>query len=374
VSLAATILDHRQGDGGWPDETGRHGAASRPDHDEGAGRSGLMGVTLGLCRRWGIGFAAAVLGAVVLTDGALAQNNQLVPIRALTTADARQGTAQAVERLATELGETTQGRARIEIDHAAADATAVIDTLRRGEATLGMVRVAEIAELTPELALLTVPFMFRDQQKALSLLESTWLGPLLNDQLRKHGLEPLGFLNAGALRFAGQALPTLGQAPAQAQPIAARPGELRAAAFKALGFDPVQAPPAAGQPPAPLAELRADDLAAAAMGQPPAQVMETSHAYDLVVLVANRQLFADLPLDVRETMRNRVEEVASWQLGAVSQTEELAMAGLRQRGIQLVALPEEQARQAHELVKPAVLAALRNADEAIVRTLLAYAD
>jgi TRAP-type C4-dicarboxylate transport system substrate-binding protein len=333
-----------------------------------------MGVTLGLCRRWGIGFAAAVLGAVVLTDGALAQNNQLVPIRALTTADARQGTAQAVERLATELGGTTQGRARIEIDHAAADATAVIDTLRRGEATLGMVRVAEIAELTPELALLTVPFMFRDQQKALSLLESTWLGPLLNDQLRKHGLEPLGFLNAGALRFAGQALPTFGQAPAQAQPIAARPGELRAAAFKALGFDPLQAPPAAGQPPAPLAELRADDLAAAAMGQPPAQVMETSHAYDLVVLVANRQLFADLPLDVRETMRNRVEEVASWQRGAVSQTEELAMAGLRQRGIQLVALPEEQARQAHELVKPAVLAALRNADEAIVRTLLAYAD
>ena len=53
-----------------------------------------MGMTLGLCRRLRIGFAAAVLGAVVLTGGALAQNNRNVPIRALTTADARQGAAE----------------------------------------------------------------------------------------------------------------------------------------------------------------------------------------------------------------------------------------------------------------------------------------
>ncbi len=35
---------------------------------------------------------------------------------------------------------------------------------------LGLVRVAEIAGIAPEVALLTVPFLFRNRQKAMALL------------------------------------------------------------------------------------------------------------------------------------------------------------------------------------------------------------
>ena len=316
-----------------------------------------------------LGFAIGLLAAVPSGRAAEA-------IPALSTADVRQATSAAGERLARELEQFTQGRARIEFGQpGATDTAAVLDRVRGGEATLGLVRVAEIAGIAPEVALLTVPFLFRDQQKAMALLEATWLGPLLQDKLREHGLEPLGFLNGGALRLAGrQTAPTLGQG----QQVEARPGELRVTAFRALGLELVTGPQAPNQPSAtaaPLVEVRTDDLAAAVTaGQGGMQVVEAPHAYDLVVLIAHRERFGELPLDIREALRTRMQDVASWQNGALQQTETLAMAGVKQQGGRLVALPDDQVRQAHEQVKAAVVAALRDADPSIVGTLMAYAD
>ena len=106
---------------------------------------------------------------------------------------------------------SSQGRVRLAVEADAADTAAVIERVRGGEATLGWVRVAEIAELVPEVAALSVPFLFRDPQKALASSTRRALGPLLNDQLRKQGLEPLGYLNGGALRLAGRGAPSLGR-------------------------------------------------------------------------------------------------------------------------------------------------------------------
>lgn len=331
----------------------------------------------GLRRRRALGGGLLVLGLGVGTFAAVPPGWTAEILPALTTADVRQATSAAGERLAREMDQLTQGRARIELRQAGGtDTAAVIDAVRRGEATLGLVRVAEIAGIAPEVALLTVPFLFRDQQKAMALLDATWLGPLLEDELREQGLEPLGFINGGALRLAGrQAAPALDQT--QGQPVEARPGELREAAFRALGLEPVARPQAPGQPAAdaPLVEVRSDDLAAmTAAGQARLQVVEAPHTYDLVVLVANRERFADLPLDIRETLRTRIKDVASWQRGAVEQADTLAMAGVGQQGGRLVALPDDQLRQAHERVKAAVMAALRDADPSIVGTLMAYAD
>jgi TRAP-type C4-dicarboxylate transport system substrate-binding protein len=315
------------------------------------------------------GLLAAGLGAGLLAAPGTGPAAEAIP--ALTTADVRRATSAAAERLARAMAELTQGWARVEIGEAA-DAPAVLDRVRRGEATLGLVRVAEIGGIAPEVALLAVPFLFRDQGKAAALLEATWLGPLLQGELREHGLEPLGFLNGGALRLAGQEV-AAALGGAQGWQVAARPGELRAAAFRALGMEPV---PPAGQPGrAPLAELRTDDLAqAVAVGGAGLQVAEAPHAYDLVALIANRERFGELPLDIRESLRARVQEIATWQRGALDQAEALALAGVGQQGGRLVPLPEDQLRQARERVKAGVTAALRDADPSIVGTLMAYAD
>lgn len=294
------------------------------------------------------------------------------PIRMTGAAGTPATVVAALERFAGEMEQYTRGRAPIRVEANASDHTATMSQLQQGQATMGWVRVADIAEMAPELAMLSVPFLFTDQQKALALLEATWLGPLLENQLRQHNLEPLAFLNAGGLRLAGASAPALGDAAGRQ--ITARPGKLRLAAFQALGLQPAVAAPQPGQlPSTPLFELRSDDLTALPAQSLPA-VAETVHANDLVAVVANRQRFGDLPLDIRETSRARLLAAAVAQRGAAVQADQVALANLRQAGAAIAPLPEDQRRQAHDKVKAMFPAALGpNADPSIVATVLAYA-
>lgn len=330
-------------------------------------------------RAFGQGLTGAVLSVGTLRAAGLRAQQpapgERVTFHAIGTPDVHGVTGPAVERLASSLERSSQGRVRLAVDPDAADTAAVIESVRQGEATLGWVRLAEIAELVPEVAALSVPFLFREPQKALAILDAVSLGPLLNDQLRKRNLEPLGYLNAGALRLGGAAPPDLGSAAGQR--VTARPGALREVAFKALGLELVPgAPTGGGTGAAPLAELRTDDLAAAGAGQGPRAVAQAPHAHDLVLFCANRQHFEALLFapDVMEMLRTEAREMAVWQRGGAAQVDAAALQTLRQQGAQVAPLPEEQLAQAHERVKAAVAQALSGAEPSIVRTVLAYAD
>jgi TRAP-type C4-dicarboxylate transport system substrate-binding protein len=321
----------------------------------------------GLSRRRAL--AAAGLGLLASGGRAWAEGEEA---HVLGAAGAEPGAA-AMRRFADGLESVIQGRVRLALDATPApDGAALLERLRGGQAAFGWVRVAEVQAVAPEIAALSAPFLFTDLQQAFALVDSTRLGPLLNDQFRKNGLEPLGFLDGGALRLAGPALPAL----SQPQLVAARPGALRAAAFKAVGLEP--APWPQGQPPLAaagtgLVELRTDDLGAGRQGQGPLAVVDPPHAYDLIAVLASRDRFGDLPLDVRETARTSLQSVVAWQRGAAAEADAAAVAGLRRQGVTVAGLAEDQRHQAHEKVKEAVAAALKNAEPSILDTVLAYA-
>jgi TRAP-type C4-dicarboxylate transport system substrate-binding protein len=319
------------------------------------------------------GLAAAALGVAGLRIWDLRAQERVV-IRATATGDLHGRTGAAIERLAGALAGVSQGRVTLAAEPDAADTAAVIERLRGGEVLLGWVRLAELGDLVPEIAALSVPFLFRDPLRALAILDAASLGPLLNDQVRKRGLEPLGYLDAGALRLAGTA--PLSLTALAGQRITARPGALRTVAFKALGLELVPGVPAAGGAgAAPLAELRTDDLAAAGGKQGgPRAVAQAPHAHDLVLVCVNRERFESQDPDVRELLRAQVREVATWQRGGTAQVDAAVLQTLRQQGAAVAPLPEEDTRQAHDRVKAAVAAALSGAEPSIVRTVLAYAD
>ena len=275
--------------------------------------------------------------------------------------------ATAIGRLADGVARSSQGRVGITVEADAPDTAAVIADLQGGAVEIGWVRIAEIADLVPEVAALSVPFLFRDPAKALDILDAVSLGPLLNGQLRKQGLEPLGYLNVGALRLAGSVPPSI--SGLAGQQVAGRPGRLRAVAFQALGAELV--PGKAGVNG--LSELRSDDLTAAGQNLP-LELTEPPHAYDIVVLCAGRDSFGKRALDGRETLQTRAGEAATWQRRATTQVDAAALASLQQHGAQVVPLPGEELGQAHARVKAAVAEALRGAEPSIVRTVLAYAD
>jgi TRAP-type C4-dicarboxylate transport system substrate-binding protein len=327
-----------------------------------------MPTTLG--RRAALGLVPGCLG-LVWGAGARAAGNE---VRIVGSADTQHSSLEAMERLRQGLEGTFRGRVAITIDQEGVpDDRAALEQVRGGQATMAWVRVAELTDLAPELATLTVPFLFMDQAKAMGLLDRTTIGPLLNDQLRKHGLEPFAYFDGGALRLAGAAIPPLGQL--QGKQIAARPGALRLVAFEALGLKPLVGTPQPQQAPGEgLMELRTDDLLGIAAQGPQIALAEPPHAHDLMVVLANRDRLGEQPLDIRETIRTKTGEVSAWQRGAASQGEEVALRSLRQRGATITTMPEAERKEAHDRVKAAVAGALRNADQHILETVLAYAD
>jgi TRAP-type C4-dicarboxylate transport system substrate-binding protein len=275
--------------------------------------------------------------------------------------------AAAANRLADGIAQVSQGRVGIIVESDAPDTAAVIADLRNGAIELGWVRIADLADLVPEVAALSVPFLFRDPAKALEILDAASLGPLLGDQLRKQGLEPLSYLNVGALRLAGSAPPSIPDLAGQQ--IAGRTGRLRAVAFQALGADLVPGGTGARG----LAELRSDDLGVAGTNLP-LVLAEAPHAYDIIVLCAGRDGFREFAPDVREMLQAQAQETAAWQRGATTQADAAGLAALKQQGAQIVRLPDKDLREAHSTVKAAVAEALQGAEPSIVRTVLAYAD
>jgi hypothetical protein len=130
-------------------------------------------------RRQGLGLGlAAVSAAGFAIRRTWAQDTV---VRAVGTQDLH-AVAAAVDRLADGIAQTSRGRVAIVIEPDAPDTAAVIAGLRTGAAKLGWIRVAEIVDLVPEVAALSVPFLFRDPQKALVILDEASLGPLLDDQ------------------------------------------------------------------------------------------------------------------------------------------------------------------------------------------------
>jgi hypothetical protein len=182
----------------------------------------------------------------------------------------------------------------------------------------------------------------------------------------------LGYLDGGSLRLAGATAPALGQL--QGRQITARPGMLRKLAFEALGLTMLAGTPQPRQAPeAGLLELRTDDLVGIAASGLELAIAQPPHAHDLMVVLANRERFGELPLDIRETMRTKTGEIAAWQRGA-AQGEAVALQALQQQGIAMPTLPEDERREAHDRVKAAIAGSLRDADPNILSTVLAYAD
>ena len=290
------------------------------------------------------------------------------------SADAPASSVEAMEQLRRDMEQTTRGRYAFTLDHVGpADDKAALEQVRSGEATLGWIRVAELTELAPEIATLSVPFLFMDQKKLMALLDRTSAAPLLDNQLRKQGLEPLGYLDGGALRLVGASASSFRDF--QGRQITARPGSLRKVAFETLGLTMLASTPqpqqAAGDN---LLELRTDDLLAFAGAGQGLTIAEPPHAYDLMVMVAHRGRYGDLPIDIRETLRTKTAQTAAWQRGAAVQSDAVALQSLHAHGVALSTLPEDERREAHDRVKAAVAGSLRDADQSILSTVLAYAD
>lgn len=193
------------------------------------------------------GLAVAGALAAVAGDGGIPVA-AAETIRAVGSFPAGHSSTQAMERLARKLEETTFERLALQIEaEPDLDSGRVVQTVQNGEATLGWTPLEAVAPLVPAYGVMTLPFLFDDRDALFELLEGdAGLGLLLDDELKKHGLTALGFMDGGGRRIASTTGPIESMDQLDSQRILLDGSEDQLAAMAATGMAPGR--PAAAAP------------------------------------------------------------------------------------------------------------------------------
>lgn len=295
-------------------------------------------------------------------------------IRVIGAFGADHTSTAAMQRFAGVMADTTLGRFEVEVESGVEGGSdAVLDALRNGEATLAWLELDALAELAPAFGVVTLPFLYRDQEQVFSMLEWPHIGPLLNDELRKQGLVALGYMDGGPLHLTATGALPQSVADLEGRRIAVQGGDLRVGAFEALGLEAVPVPGETLPDDVDAYELSYAEIGASGLDPGALRVARAPHGYDPIVVLANVARYDELSIDQEETIKLKVQEVVSWQRGAAERDATVALDRLEKGGITVASLPDALMAEARERVVRFVRDSEIEADDAIVEAVLAYA-
>ncbi|MBT0571595.1 TRAP transporter substrate-binding protein [Curvibacter sp. CHRR-16] len=109
---------------------------------------------------------------------------------------------EALENFASKVQAQTQGRVRIKLfnNGVLGDQPKAVQMLKTREVDAGEFNLAPMADIVPEVNVLTRPFLFRDSQHMFQHMDGA-LGKRIEDKLRKAGIVVLGWYDGGARSF-----------------------------------------------------------------------------------------------------------------------------------------------------------------------------
>jgi TRAP-type transport system periplasmic protein len=299
-----------------------------------------------------------------------------VTLRAVGSYPAEHLTAQAMQRFAAAVATTTRGRLVIEVEPAAGDPESVVARVQKGEVAIAWAALPAFAQAAPPLEALTLPFLFPDPGRAFQVADGPAVD-LIEVWVRGSGFRILSYLTAGrhVLYLKDRAIRT----PEDLRGLRlAVTSTSEAAVFEALGASPTLVEPAeAGGM---IAEGTVDGV------QAPYSVLAQSldrasggglvgidAVTDLVVVAANEQRFATLPIEQQEIIGLAIASATLWQRGASAVSEESARQELAARGVITQELAPELRSQLREATAGLVEQARERASTAFVDAIIAAA-
>ncbi|MBS0343430.1 MAG: TRAP transporter substrate-binding protein [Proteobacteria bacterium] len=234
-----------------------------------------------------------------------------------------------------------------------------VEQVRRGELFMTWVATAYLSRTVPEFSALSIPFLFTDRHKAFAVVDGS-VGGLLGERLAAKGFVPLGFMELGPRQLTSQR-PVRSMADFNGLKLRLQPDDIHLASFKALGATPVTmdikevygalqsgALDAQENPFAVIRDRNFDKVQK--------YLANTSHFFDFIVLVANKQRFDALTPAQREIVKSAAAHAVSAQRTAAAAEDIGAIVELTNRGMSL------------EPVSPSLRTQMRKATEGVVDT------
>lgn len=251
----------------------------------------------------------------------------------------------------------SNGRVVVEIFPAGqlGSAREMFEGLQLGTQEMALLPTARISGFAPELQLLDLPFLFPDRETAYKIFDGE-IGDMLLATLERSGVKGVAIYEDGFKHFtSNKPLATLEDF--KGQKFRTMESPLIMEQFKALGANPtpldfnelynaLQQGVVDGQ------ENPLVTIASMKFYEVQKYLLLSEHAYLGHVLMFSKNWFDSLPQDIQQLLVETGRELAAWQRQAVAEEEQVYLQTIRDSGVEIITLSDEERAKMKEVTRP----------------------
>jgi tripartite ATP-independent transporter DctP family solute receptor len=220
-----------------------------------------------------------------------------------------------------------------------------VDGVRSGTVFATWVSTSFLTRIVPEMEALSLPFLFPDRAAAFRMIDGP-VGESLSKRMRERGFEVLGWMELGERHLTNSKREVRTVDDLKGLKIRLQPNETHLATFRALGANPVTMD---------VKELYSALQQGVVDGQenpytvissnryPEVQkhLSQTGHFFEYVIIIANKSQYDAMSAANREALHKALVAAVAHQRANAAATSDAALADLKAKGMQVVALSPE---------------------------------
>lgn len=259
--------------------------------------------------------------------------------------------------MAKNVEERTDGQVKIEVfpNSEIGAERELTEGLTLGTVDLVVSSTAPVTNFVPELSVLDAPFIFKNRESAVKVLEGE-IGDTLFSKLKENGIIGLSWGENGYRHITNSKRPIEKPEDLEGLKIRTQENEIHLAAFEALGAQPT--------PMAWTEALTALQQGVVEAQENPAIVADqfslydanqkymtlTGHVYSVAIFMMSEQTYDELPEDLRKIVVEEGEKIGSMQREMIVEMEKESLEKLKDQGMKII--EEVDLKPFQEAVKP----------------------
>ncbi|WLR49104.1 TRAP transporter substrate-binding protein [Halobacillus litoralis] len=259
--------------------------------------------------------------------------------------------------MAENVEERTDGRVKIEVfpNSEIGAERELTEGMTLGTVDLVVSSTAPVTNFVPELAVLDAPFIFKNREEAVNVLEGE-VGDTLFSTMKEEGIIGLSWGENGYRHVTNSVRPIEKPADLEGLKIRTQENEIHLAAFEELGAQPT--------PMAWTEALTALQQGVVDAQENPAIVADqfklyeanqehmtlTGHVYSVAIYMMSQQTYDELPEELRDIVMEEGQKVGAMEREMIVEMEKESLQTLKDEGMQIIEEVDTQPFQ--EAVKP----------------------
>jgi tripartite ATP-independent transporter DctP family solute receptor len=209
------------------------------------------------------------------------------------------------------------------------------------------VSIAFVSRLVPQIDALTLPFVFRNYDDAMRVVNGP-VGKRIEAELDAKGFVTLGWMELGARHVLNARRPLKTLDDVKGLRIRTQPGETYMATFRALGAIPLAVDPKDLYLAQQQGHIDAMEVPYSIVNSEEYKfyehlkyISDTSHILEFMVVIANKKAFTRLTPEQQKVIRDAARLATAQQRKMAEEGEATALADLKAKGLQFDPVPPE---------------------------------